>query len=328
VTSACFDCGLARGLAPGWCSEDFTQRRGVRKEYFFRGEKTMAINRVEFKEFEAFLVFKSGFAADFCDGVNVLIGGNATGKTTLLKRLYIEKPSRSGLVRTSPYAGTVKFSEVKNCVYIPEKDILEHAKGLLSFIEQKQTGFDQIYKGVLLNAQDVPTQKQSETQKRIGQKITDMIGGNVRWDQGDGIYYTVRTDGTRIPFANEASGYKKLGFLGLLVTSGQLESGSVLFWDEPENSLNPELVPQLVDILLDLSRNGVQIFIATHSEILASYFGALRKDNDKVMFFSLFKDDYTIKFDSSERFDLLTPNNLSAEQAKLYEREIERGLGK
>ena len=143
----------------------------------------------------------------------------------------------------------------------------------------------------------------------------------------EGTFYTVRTDGMRIPFSVEASGFKKLGFLGLLVASGQLESGAVLFWDEPENSLNPEQVPILVDILLELSRNGVQIFLASHSEILASYINALRKNDDKVMFFSLFKDNDKIKYDKDERFDLLKPNNLIAEQAKLYEIEVERVLG-
>ena len=45
----------------------------------------MAIKRIEVKDF---LVFKGEFTVDFCPGVNVIIGGNATGKTTLLKALY------------------------------------------------------------------------------------------------------------------------------------------------------------------------------------------------------------------------------------------------
>jgi predicted ATP-dependent endonuclease of OLD family len=45
----------------------------------------MPINRVEIK---GFLVFKREFATDFCPGVNIIIGGNGTGKTTLLRILY------------------------------------------------------------------------------------------------------------------------------------------------------------------------------------------------------------------------------------------------
>jgi predicted ATPase len=328
----------------------------------------MAINRVEIKDF---LAFRSEFTCNFCEGVNVIIGGNGTGKTTLLKCLFYgadrysmpekfpeilqkyfgvaedydtvgntrdEIEKKFGMITMDvdgerfefsysyfkqPHRGMITIKPV----YIPEKDILEHAKGLLTFIEQKQTGFSQIYKDVLVTAQDIPTRKQSEIQKTVGRRIADIIGGTVHWDKGDGSFYTLRADGTRIPFAIEASGYKKLGFLALLITSGQLDKGAVLFWDEPENSLNPELMPVLVEILLELQRGGVQIFLATHSEILTSYYDALRKDSDKVMFHSLYKDGEQIKADKSKRFDLLTPNNLTAEQAKLYEKEVEMGLG-
>jgi AAA15 family ATPase/GTPase len=306
----------------------------------------MAIKRVEIKDF---LVFNGEFGVDFCPGVNVLIGGNGTGKTTLLKLLCVEYRGRFAgrgvdemieayFGKNTPYdsenvtitpddaAFNMEFN-LPGDVYIPEKDILEHAKGLITFIEEKQTGFGEIYRDILIKAQDVPTKNQTSIQKHIGETISKIIGGKVQWVQGDGSFYTIKTDGTRIPFANEASGFKKLGLLGLLVACGQLKSGSILYWDEPENSLNPELLPVLVDVLLELQRGGVQIFLATHSELLASYFAANRTGNDSVMFYSLYKDDEQIKADKSERFDLLTPNNLKAEPVKLYEKEIERWLG-
>jgi hypothetical protein len=264
----------------------------------------MAIDRVEIKDF---LVFKGKFAVDFCPGVNVIIGANATGKTTLLRKLY---------------------SENVNCVFIPEKDILEHAKGLLPFIEQKQTGFSQIYKNVLINAQDVPTQVQSETQQKVGNMIVDIIGGEVYWDRGEGSFYTMKTDGVRIPFASEASGYKKLGFLGLLVTSGQLEKDAVLLWDEPENSLNPELLPMLVDILLELQRGGVQIFIATHNSNLAQIFDVRRTDRDLLLFCNLSKNnDGTIRCDSAAVYAELPKSVLEDADEALYKAVVAKAMG-
>jgi energy-coupling factor transporter ATP-binding protein EcfA2 len=302
----------------------------------------MAVNRVEIKDF---LVFKGDFSMDFRPGVNVFIGSNGTGKTTLLKVLFEniktiiyhralpDVPGKmifdTGQVDLS--IGNIRVlsdvPEAFQTVYIPEKDILEHARGLLTFIDQKDTDFSAVYRDVLITAQDVNTKEQSETQKTVSDIIAEKIGGKVEWVPSEGRYYTVRVDGTHIPFTNEASGFKKLGYLELLVRTGHLEPGAVLFWDEPENSLNPELVPVLVDILLELSRNGVQIFIATHSELLADYFLVNSEKDDAVMFYSLYKDGGKIKYDRSDRFDLLNPNKLTDERVRLYEKRLDKVLG-
>jgi len=303
----------------------------------------MAINRVEIKDF---LVFKGEFAADFCPGINVFIGGNGTGKTTLLKSLYRtvkfilyhrSLPNSPGKIiiddgQTSfRYDNSVIFINITNdlrVTYIPEKDILEHAKGLLTFIVQKQTGFGPEYRDVLIAAQDVQTQEQSEVQKVIGQKIISIIGGDVHWDKGEGSFYTLKTDGSRIPFANEASGFKKMGFLGLLVSSGQLEPGSVLFWDEPENSLNPELVPILVDVLLELSRNNVQMFLGTHDYNLARYFDVRKDKSIPLLFHNLSKTATgQIICNSSPEYIKLPDNLLEAASADLFEAVVADAMG-
>jgi predicted ATP-dependent endonuclease of OLD family len=164
----------------------------------------------------------------------------------------------------------------------------------------------------------VPTREQSETQKDIGRQISDLIDGEVQWDKGEGSFYTIKNKGDRIPFANEASGYKKLGFLGLLVSCGQLESGSILFWDEPENSLNPEIVPLLVDILLKLAKNGVQIFIATHDYSFARYFDVRKDKTIPVRYHNLIKDNGHISCNSSSEYMKIHNNLMEAANANLF----------
>jgi len=131
----------------------------------------------------------------------------------------------------------------------------------------------------------------------------------------------------RIPFAAEASGYKKFGLLGLLVSSGQLEPGAILFWDEPENSLNPELVPVLVDILLELAQSGVQIFIATHDYTLARYFD-IRQDKDiPVMFHNFTKNDKgLISCVSSAEYVKIPDNLLESASADLFKAVVADAL--
>jgi hypothetical protein len=244
------------------------------------------------------------------------------------KTIPLKEPPQATFGASRKNKFKVISTGVEERVFIPEKDILEHAKGLLTFIEQKQTGFSQIYKNVLINAQDIPTQVQSETQQKIGKMIVDTIGGVVHWDEGEGAFYTLRTDGVRIPFATEASGYKKLGFLGLLVSCGQLEKGSALFWDEPENSLNPELLPVLVDILLELQRGGVQIFLATHSSNLAQLLDIRQTDKDSLLFCNLSKNnDGTIRCDSATTYSELSKSVLEDADEALYKAVVAKAMG-
>jgi predicted ATPase len=301
-------------------------------------EMVNAITHVEIKDF---LVFKGVFAADFCPGVNVLIGGNGSGKTTLLKCLQdftksrlAEKEIASGVTaKVKDMLPERKWGSVKICgeisgsIFIPEKDILEHAKGLLSFIEKKESGFGSIYRDILISALDVPTKEQSNIQKSIGEKIVKIIGGHIEWVPDEGAYYMIKTDGHRIPFSNEASGYKKLGYLGLVVTTGQLEPGSILFWDEPENSLNPELVPELIDILLELQQGGVQVFVATHSYDIARWFELNKKTDNSLRYFNLRKTENGIIADVADEYTALDNSVLREADDKLLKAVVKNSMG-
>lgn len=298
------------------------------------------------------LIFRGELAVDFCPGINVFIGDNGTGKTTLLKEIYsrvsddalyksTQRDSSGNLVAhellsleslgtedESIFSIATNTYSKPNCIFIPEKDILEHAQGLLPFIEKKQTGFSHIYRDVLIAAMDIPTQAQSNLQKSVVDKVADITGGQMIWDLGTNSFYTKRHDGTLIPFANEASAYKKLGLLGSLASTGQFESDAILFWDEPENSLNPELVPVLVDILLELARNGVQVFIASHDYNIVRYFDIRANKDIPVAFHCLSKrNDGKIVCTSSPNYIKLPDNHLERAGEDLYEAVIADAMG-
>ena len=365
----------------------------------------MAINRVEIKNF---LVFEGEFAADFSTGANVIIGGNGTGKTTLLKAMYrlcdngknrhtedyfiaagrnksdfhersfehIRVQSTIGneifrtgvkslrcsglgededggdkkiivngdwvLFRPDEYeddftkSRSVAHGDLPpelmfksanyrptDSIFIPATNLLPNSRGLPEMIDDFEMDFDATQIDILKYARRPITKSLKANCSKVIRTLSNVINGEVVYEND--CFYVRKSSGLKVEFALEASGFTRLGLLWKLLRNGLLESGTVLFWDEPENSLNPELVPILVDILLELSRNGVQIFLATHSEILASYFAVNRNKGDSVMFYSLHKDGDQIKADSSDRFDLLVPNSLTLEPVKLYERKLERG---
>lgn len=113
-----------------------------------------------------------------------------------------------------------------------------------------------------------------------------------------------------------AEGIRKLGILQLLLQNRQLDPGrnDILFWDEPETNMNPKLMKLLVEILLELSRNGQQIILATHDYVLLKWFDLLmdRGKEDHVRFHSLYKrDDGVVDVNSTDDYLEISPNPIS-----------------
>ena len=79
---------------------------------------------------------------------------------------------------------------------------------------------------------------------------------------------------------------RSFGGLGL-IQNGVLPKGSVLFWDEPETNLNPKLFGAVMDILLELQRDGVQMFMATHDYVILEEPELHKGKEDTVAFHSL-----------------------------------------
>jgi ABC-type arginine transport system ATPase subunit len=94
-----------------------------------------------------------------------------------------------------------------------------------------------------------------------------------------------------------------------------------LFWDEPENSLNPELIPVLVDILLELQRNGIQVFAATHSYDVARWFELNKKAADALRYFNLRKEGGRIIADVADDYVSL-PNSVIEDAGDMLLRRV------
>ena len=67
----------------------------------------------------------------------------------------------------------------------------------------------------------------------------------------------------------------------MIKTFFQKKKSGPLFWDEADCSLNPNLMKLLVQILLELSRNGQQIILTTHDYVLVKWFDLLSKKSNE-----------------------------------------------
>ena len=124
-------------------------------------------------------------------------------------------------------------------------------------------------------------------------------------------------------------GLRKLGLLWLLIQNGTLLQGSVLFWDEPETNLNPRLFGPVVEILLELQRQGVQIFLATHDYLILKQLDLQTTDEDHVAYHALYRDETgEVICKSTDSYLDIDPNAIADAFSDVYDLEIQRSLGK
>ena len=292
----------------------------------------------------------------FGDGINILIGENGMGKTTLLKMIYaalqysIENQT-SGKELIHFFSNNLRdFSQMKypgkekdtcyyeisdgqhffkdyltkkngivsegwkglniQSVFIPTTEMLSHSKGFLAMNQKYNMPFDETQIDIIVNASLPETKKVSQSCEIILKEISDVINGKVV--QEDDTFYIVKNDGRKIDFSLEAEGMRKLGLLWKLIRNGLLEKNSVLLWDEPEANLNPELYPLVANILLALQKNGVQIFLATHSYNFATYLEIRRTEKEQVLIHNLYRNDLgkEIMSVSAYKMEDLEPNHI------------------
>jgi len=291
----------------------------------------MSIERIEINNF---LVFKDKFSAEFCPGINIVMGENGSGKTTLLEvldrktnsdLLYVlqdENKNKTGkslnYFRGSLDVGVqfVASPQITDTNVRIKGDFIKNKRKTV-FITTNTLGWTRDIIDKITNKEPI---SKYEALTRI---IEDRLGIRdiIREETfGAIVTYVVKSNGEKYMLAFEASGIQKFILLYLLLKFGFFENGSIMFWDEPENSLNPELVPLLTDILLQLSCNGVQIFIATHDYNLARYFDIRKDKNAQVMYHNLIKlSSGQIICESSPEYLKLPNNLLEKASADLFE---------
>ena len=301
------------------------------------------ISRLVLENFTAFAQFDQ----EFCEGVNVFIGENGTGKTHVLKVLYSSPdlfvfsdhitPNLLNFSKLFPtvrpenfrrhfscdsesrtkigiqwidfleniteaeifYKGLITTPSLKELHlhnnipdsgrynFIPTKEILVNSPGFISLYANREISFDLTYPDILQRA-NLPKLREIPSQQReLMDRIKSVIGGDVI-QRGEKFF--IATSFGELDFNLVAEGHRKLALLWLLLQNGSLAPGSILFWDEPEANLNPKLMRTLVEILLELQRQGVQIFLATHHYDVLRWLDLLKTDADKLRFFSLYNE--------------------------------------
>ena len=208
-------------------------------------------------------------------------------------------------------------------VFIPVKDMLTHSKGLLAMSKKysKEMPFDKTLLDIIEKASQWKVDNVPDLAKSILPLLEKEIDGKVLYEKD--MFFVVKHRGKKVSFSLEAEGFKKLGLIWQLLMNESITKNTVLLWDEPDSNISPKLTPTIVKILLELSKHGVQIFIATHDYNLMKYFSMSRKNSDQVAFYSLFKTENGVAYEQGDDYDLLDRNPIVEANIKLVEDNID-----
>ena len=252
--------------------------------------------------------------------------GRGSGKITIFRSSENGKESYISCTITTLGKADVVYSgwkemEKMEAIFIPVKDMLANAPGFRALYSQKELYYEEVYADIIDKAfLPVPRGSQDPKVTRLLNILKEAISGRVIAKKEN--FYLKNKSG-ELEFPLLAEGFRKLGLLYTLIHNGSLTKGSVLFWDEPEANLNPKLAKTVVNILLELQRQGVQIFISTHDYVLLKEFQLAANKGDKIQYMSLFRDSKgEIQCSSSQIFEQIEHNAIDDTYADILDREI------
>ena len=254
---------------------------------------------------------------------------SAAGEITVHSRrlrLHLSFSNHTKAPESANVRGVNRWTKQETeCVYIPVKEMLSNAPGFSSLYAAREIHFEEVYADILHRAYRPLLRGPTDAlRKRLLTRLQKAIDGKVGVRSEEFFLYNKQGN---LEFTLLAEGMRKLGLLWLLIQNGTLQNGSVLFWDEPETNLNPKLLGTVMDVLLELQRAGVQIFMATHDYVVLEELKLRKKDSDEVAFHSLYRDETgEIACNTTDSYLDIHPNAIAETFTDIYDREIERSL--
>ena len=208
-----------------------------------------------------------------------------------------------------------------NSVFIPAKEIISlHSIILKSRDVDKAFGFDDTYYDLAkaLRYPRTPGNNYKEFVKSR-EELYSFLDGKIEYKEETGKWF-FRSGRQRYSIGITAEGIKKISIIDILLGNRYINNNSVIFFDEPEASLHPKAVANLLDIIFKLSECGIQFFLATHSYfVIKKLFIYAQQEKKSVPFLNLLHDGYA----TSDLLKEMPNNEIINESIRLYEQEVD-----
>ena len=194
-------------------------------------------------------------------------------------------------------------------VFLPTRELLTIYPGFVSLYDTHNLEFDETWRDtcLLLGA---PTLRgpRAGIARQI-EHLENGMGGRLVLD-ANGRFYLNQPGAGRFEMPLVAEGWRKLGMLARLISTGSLGKKGCLFWDEPEADLNPKLVRDVACAILGLCGSGVQVVVATHSLFLLREFDMLGSGDFrdvKRRYFALRRGERSVEISQGDSVDDVEP---------------------
>jgi len=153
-------------------------------------------------------------------------------------------------------------------VFLPTRELLTLYPGFVSLYQIRYLEFDETWRDTcLLLGAPALRGPGEEAVARLMESLEEQLDGQVVLD-ANGRFYLYRFNGGKMEMPLVAEGWRKLAMLVRLIATDSLLDKGYLFWEEPEANLNPRLIREVARIILGICKEGVQVFVATHSLFL------------------------------------------------------------
>lgn len=207
-----------------------------------------------------------------------------------------------------------------NSVFIPAKEVLS----LLDIIKESHNvrmefGFDETYYD-LATALTPPTQgKIAQPCVAVRNRLESALGGHIMYSKDKQAWQYIQGKYT-YDINVTSEGTKKIAIFDTLIGNHFLSKDSIIFIDEPESGLHPGLLVELIDIIGELARYGMQFFIASHSYFVIKKLYLLAKTLK--MSIPVISFDYDGVNDVCDLKNGMPENPIINQSIKLYEEEL------
>ena len=232
-----------------------------------------------------------------------------------------------------------------NSIFLPAKEILSFYRIILKSRQQDQLfGFDDTYLDLARALQILPGKDHMDaavrdffTNEEVPTKgcgswdfhsatarLNEAIDGEIKFDESTNQWYFERLElyqknRERYAIGATAEGIKKIAVLDVLLKNGYLNENSIIFIDEPESTLHPELISKFMDIIAILAKHGIQFFLASHSYfVIKKLFLIAQEQKISIPVLSKEGDNWL----QSDLLDDMPDNPIIDESIRLYKEEV------